>query len=323
MFSIITVIVFVLIFSLSFIFGNKSVDRTMFNIEQTEFLKGIAIVLIILCHLIGQTHETVIATPLGGIGVAMFLFMSGFGLQESYKKSVLSGFWKKKVLRIFIPYAFFITIKSVISGDFNLKNYLFDIFFIHTSYWYIGCLVKWSIAFYISSLFHEKYKGYILLLSSVLSLLLLPNIEAEQSFSFVLGVMASIKIEDIRLQSNKFLYWIGVILLMIGFLSLMIKQLPVIRQNEITFLACQLLIKLPSALGLMILAGKLLPYSNVFVQCGIYSLELYLIHMKTLNIMQYNSICAYIISLVAFFVFTYVFSRVFSFLCKKVNKILS
>ena len=321
MYSIITLIAFILIISI--FFTRERIEQKILGIEQTQYLKGIAILLIILHHTIGQARETTIATPLGGIGVAMFLFMSGYGLQESYKKNKLSGFWRKKILRIFVPYTIFITINSIILAGFDIKKYLLDIFFIHTSYWYIGYLIKCYIVFYISSLFNEKYKLPILALGSILSLILLPVIEAEQSFSFLLGVIASIRIKEIRSLSEKNLYIIAVTAIIIGLSSLAVKQLPVVRQNEYLLLLCQLLIKLPTAIGIMILAGKLLPKNSIAILCGTYSLELYLIHMQTLKIIQYNTIQAYILLLLTFIVTTALFSYVFNFLCKKANKFLS
>ena len=56
-----------------------------FDRESTAFLKGIAIVLVGCCHYMGKFgNGTVYFTPLGGIGVAMFLVMSGYGLSESW-----------------------------------------------------------------------------------------------------------------------------------------------------------------------------------------------------------------------------------------------
>lgn len=321
MHSITTLIVFVLIVSI--FFKKEKIEQKMFNIEQTQYLKGIAIILIILCHTIGQTKETVMATPLGGIGVAMFLFMSGYGLQESYKRNQLSGFWQKKLLRIFIPYTIFITIKSFIFGNFNFKEYLLDIFFIHTSYWYIGYLIKCYIFFYLSSLFNEKYKLLILSIGSVLSLLLLPCIEAEQAFSFILGVIASIRIKELRSLSNKNLYIIGITAIIIGISALSIKQIPIVRQNQTSLLISQLLILLPTAIGFMILAGKLLHKNKIIMQCGVYSLELYLIHMQTLKIMHHVQSNTYILLLLTFLVITIVLCYLFNNLCKKVNHLLT
>lgn len=47
-------------------------------------LKGIAIVAIVICH-VGNLSGKTWFTPLGGIGVAIFLFCSAYGLTLSAK----------------------------------------------------------------------------------------------------------------------------------------------------------------------------------------------------------------------------------------------
>lgn len=69
--------------------------------KYTTTLKGIAIVIIILSHTMGCF--TRVFTPLGGIGVAMFLILSGYGLNESFKRNGIGSFWKKRFLRVWIP----------------------------------------------------------------------------------------------------------------------------------------------------------------------------------------------------------------------------
>lgn len=48
----------------------------------TDTLRGLAILLVLVCH-VSSTMGTVLFTPLGGTGVALFLFLSGYGLNES------------------------------------------------------------------------------------------------------------------------------------------------------------------------------------------------------------------------------------------------
>lgn len=52
----------------------------------TSVMKGIAILGVMLCHFMGTFGNGItLFTPLGGIGVSIFLIMSGFGLNESWK----------------------------------------------------------------------------------------------------------------------------------------------------------------------------------------------------------------------------------------------
>lgn len=321
MYSIITISILSIL--ISFFFSKRKIEQELFNYNQTQYLKGVAILIIVLCHTIGQAKETVIATPLGGIGVAMFLFMSGYGLQESYKKNKLTGFWKKKILRIFVPYTIFITLKNIFFGSFSFKEYFLDIFFIQTSYWYIGYLIKCYIFFYLSSLFNEKYKLTILFVGSILSLFLLPQIEAEQPFSFILGVIASIKIKEIRSLSNKTILLIGIIAIIVGGMALAIKQLPLIREDYSYFLMCQILIKLPLAIGIIVLCRQFMYNNKLILLCGTYSLELYLIHMQTLHILRYDSFFLYTVYLMIFVIITIAITVIYNIICKKAINILT
>lgn len=62
------------------------------NREMTNIYKGIAILSVILCHFMGAFGRGItIFTPLGGIGVAIFLLLSGYGLNESWSAKTNRG----------------------------------------------------------------------------------------------------------------------------------------------------------------------------------------------------------------------------------------
>ena len=56
--------------------------------QLSNSYKGLAILIIILCHAAGKFGQGhfVLFTPLGGIGVAIFLLLSAYGLNESWNK---------------------------------------------------------------------------------------------------------------------------------------------------------------------------------------------------------------------------------------------
>ena len=54
--------------------------------RETQILKGFAILLVIVCHYMGNYGLGVtLFTPLGGIGVSIFLILAAYGLNESWK----------------------------------------------------------------------------------------------------------------------------------------------------------------------------------------------------------------------------------------------
>ena len=55
---------------------------------HSQRCKGVAILSVILCHAAGTFGhgKIVLFTPLGGIGVSIFLLLSAYGLIESWQK---------------------------------------------------------------------------------------------------------------------------------------------------------------------------------------------------------------------------------------------
>lgn len=110
--------------------------------DSTTAIKGIAILLIVICH-VGQFGFHIrMFVPLGGIGVAVFLILSGFGLMESYTKYGLKDFWKKRVLRLLIPY--FIWCAAYCSY-LMISNKTLDLDEIR--YWFIEYIIIWYLIF--------------------------------------------------------------------------------------------------------------------------------------------------------------------------------
>src|SRR3989338_9912847 len=86
----------------------KSTAGTM-TTTQTNQLKGLAILMVIFSH-VGYflSTDTRFLYPLsvaGGVGVNLFLFLSGFGLTASSLKNKLPvwSFYKKRLSKIFWP----------------------------------------------------------------------------------------------------------------------------------------------------------------------------------------------------------------------------
>lgn len=258
----------------------------------------------------GGNFNTNLLTPLGGTGVAIFLCLSGYGLNESFKKNGLQKYWKKKIIRVFVPYFILQTICIYWSADFEWKSYLLDIFGIKTDYWYIGFLLKQYILFWIATRFFYKYRIAVMGICAVWVLFFFRNIEAEQAFSFLSGVIVSKHINQIRNWSNKRILYIGICALIIGVLFLAFKQLPAIRAHEHDYIynLVQCGIKLP--LGVFFMAAfSLFPFllqSRFLIFTGNISYELYLVHMKLLPVLSVR-----IWDIVLFFILSFVISFVF------------
>lgn len=64
----------------------KSEEFAFLDKKSTEAMKGVAILCVVVCHYMGTYGNGVtLFTPLGGIGVSVFLILSAYGLTKSWR----------------------------------------------------------------------------------------------------------------------------------------------------------------------------------------------------------------------------------------------
>lgn len=143
--------------------------------------------MIMLCHCSSSWPYARLMTPLGGIGVSMFLVVSGYGLNESYKKHGLKDFWKKRFVRVYLPY-FIAAIFLGIFHHWETKDWLQNLLCIKCIYWFITYIIGCYLVFWICSRFFHKYRYEIIALIFFMMLVVLPELQAEQSLGFVTGL---------------------------------------------------------------------------------------------------------------------------------------
>lgn len=300
---------------------NCKSNKYLFSFDFTNSLRGIAILLVMISH-VSATMNTVLFSPLGGTGVALFLFMSGFGLNESFKSHGLVHYWRKKALRVLIPYFFVATVLYYCKWEFTWSSYLLDITGLKTHYWYIAFLMKWYIAFWISSKYFLRYRILVLLMMSVMILFLFPNIEAEQAFSFLTGLLVSTYIDEIKEWGDKRIVKIVCVAFLIGTFFLLLKQHPMIRTNTDNWIynVVQLFIKLPYALSTVCVLRLFPRYANskFLLFTGMLSYELYLFHMPFFSHLGGSLFWALLL-----FVASFAFCYPFHWINKKVSYFLS
>lgn len=170
---------------------NNGCKSEFLGFSQTNSIRGLAILMVILMHS-SCNFGLRIFTPLGGIGVALFLILSGYGLTESYKRKGLHFFWKSKFNKIWIPYAIVLTVCTIWSSSF--KPYVIVQYcLIDSLFWYISFLFYNYILFYVCHKYEflYKYRFAIFLVFALILFAYDTRIRAEQCLCFVTGMWIS------------------------------------------------------------------------------------------------------------------------------------
>lgn len=89
--------------------------------DFTNAIKGFAILTVIWAHSGARLNIGGIQF-IAGIGVALFLICSGYGLEKSFNKNGIDGFFEKRLLRVCIPYWIITTLGDFIMPDWSMKD---------------------------------------------------------------------------------------------------------------------------------------------------------------------------------------------------------
>lgn len=237
-------------------------------------------------------------TPLGGIGVSIFLFLSGYGLNESWNSSIqrnktpYKDWWKKRLINVAVPYGIvslvLYWIPHFMSHGFqshDILDIILDLCCLKPKYmygWYLQYIALWYFIFYFVKRIHIFNKNrYILFpLFSIAIFIFSRGLVAEQSLSFVFGIILSdfkykAIIENLRSCKST------LAILIVGITFLAIKQTDLIRSAPKTiFNLVQLFIKLPIGFGSVMMIWQLSKKINLdFIKIvGVISYEYYIIH---------------------------------------------
>lgn len=249
--------------------------------NYTTALKGVAILFIMYGHCACLWHGGRLTSPFGGVGVSLFLILSGYGLNESYLKRGLDGFWKKRISKVYIPYII-AALMLVLAGNISVSGGV--ILCYNAPYWFVTYIIECYVIFWICTRFLSRYRMYLFLALSLCALAFMSELQAEQSLSFITGIWMSEHKEKLKKNSGrqKNMVRIALAFLFVGILALAIKQLPLVREYSGTpvYSIVQLFIKWP--LSLAVLLGAIWTPAllrNPFVMLsGVISYELYLVH---------------------------------------------
>ena len=144
----------------------QSTHSDVFPISVTNELKGLGILTVVFAHFaymkVTNSEFLFPLSIIAGVGVDLFLFMSGFGLTVGMLKKPMKAvdFYKKRVIKIFIPFWIALIIMFIADALFMDKTYSVGYiiksmlgFFptadgfgdVNSPFWYI----TWMIMFYL------------------------------------------------------------------------------------------------------------------------------------------------------------------------------
>lgn len=118
-FVFLTVLIFVC-YLLGFI--KKPEKYQWMDRNYTTAIKGLSILTVVWAHS-GAMLSVGEIQFIAGIGVALFLMCSGYGLEISYEKNGLIGFWKKRLLGVCFPFWVVELVGLLATGAFSIKTY--------------------------------------------------------------------------------------------------------------------------------------------------------------------------------------------------------
>ena len=181
----------------------KSVREQPLSILQTNQMKGIAILIIIIVHVglwLGLPGYLSLFSRLGFPSVAIFLVLSGYGIFLSIEKKGLNYFFYKRVIRVYIPFILAMTYKILIFDYFILNqrsgvgNSLLNIFLdpstLDMNMWFIVYILFWYCITYVIFSLNKLNKSkifYLFLTGILVGISPLSHLWISNCFSFPFG----------------------------------------------------------------------------------------------------------------------------------------
>lgn len=295
------VIILFFIYFLGFVRVNKEKYEYQFMDKiHTSIIKGIAILLVVTVHVDAFWSKVGGIQFIGGVGVALFLICSGYGLYYSYEKYGLKDFFYKKFVKIYLPFLFVEILSIPLWNNISFQKIFLDFSLIKpvSSFaWYMNYLMVCYILFYcvmmtkekkrlkdknVLGLFFVLFVAWFVLDSTILVNPDIPMLKSRQMLSFIFGIcLAMKKIKHVHLN-------IGALNIVIGIAMMALTQLPAIK--SLPFISYNLLslgTVFPLAIGVLSITSryKYLFQNKLLIFISMISYEIYLIHQYSIYIL--------------------------------------
>ena len=297
-----------------------------FTKDTTTVFKGVAILMIVMGHVGQLVPFSRPFTPLGAIGVALFLLCSGFGIEKSFQKIGRKDYWKKRIINVWLPYALIELLCVWHHPEVGIIGIIQDLLLIqpcHPFGWYMQVLFIWYILYYLTSFLSRRLQIAAFILASILIICFWTPLRAQNSLSFLIGILFARN----EAKFLSFANWKSLIVAMILSAGIFVVRERVLRiegfQETIGWNAFSLVYYMTLATFFYIILIMVCKPSNEkllrgFYMIGLISYEIYLVHGYTYAYLKSSEL----IRMLLFCVVTLALSHLYQYGFKKLKTII-
>ena len=265
-------------------------------------------------------------TPLGAIGVALFLLCSGFGIEKSFQKIGRKDYWKKRIINVWLPYALIELLCVWHHPEVGIIGIIQDLLLIqpcHPFGWYMQSLFIWYILYYLTTFVSKKLQVAAFLLACILMICFWTPLRAQNSLSFLIGILFARN----EAKFLSFANWKSLIVATILSGGVFLVRERVLRiegfQDTVGWNVFSLVYYMTLATFFYIILIMVCKPANEkmlrgFYMIGLISYEVYLVHGYTYAYLKTSDL----LPMVVFFVATFVLSHLYQYGFKKYKTII-
>lgn len=224
---IIYIVLCILIFPCVLIVRRTDENKQLFEKNDTAAIRGVSALFVMIAHYsiwFNQNSEIpinrIVMIPLeqlGGIGVLLFFFVSGYGINESYgNKPNMKGYLIKRFYGVYFPYVLMKLITNTMLLVFNGFSSVYDsvlsyLIILLLPDWFILVIILQYLSYYVSRRFFGRHDLVFAILAdvcmtTVFILLNKPIGWFNALWLFTFGILVSKYQEWLLIQIQKFYY---------------------------------------------------------------------------------------------------------------------
>lgn len=280
--------------------------------DNTDAIRGVLALGIVVFHVILSQNVSPIFNLWGGLCVAIFLILSGYGINESYKKNGLEGYWQKKYNKIILPLFIFVCSYNFVWQEGSLQNCIEELLYIKPTFWFVFHLLKCYFFYWVVVRFvRDEWRSLVFVIGAFICLNTMPhglNLEPEQSFSFLTGVFLSKYKKETESLIEKRWSSVAISFFCVGIVFAVLRMYPPIYELKGTIIYSYLLMPFRLSWGLSFLlffAVLNLWRVSILKILGKWSFEIYIAHIPFYYVLcdeGINIFLVYSLMAMAFFV---------------------